>query len=320
MNPDHQWYLQTSGGPNTGGNTPVLDYKDPIDFSGYAAQTTTVFKPGNIFDGMFSDMAIKSPDQTEFYVHRRHLSRVSTNGFAGLLTHRGFSISVPEPTVVLNIVVHTVYGMSSTHYNPSLDTIEAAIDALVKYGVAPRVYASSSSKPLHRLLLSHAPYRPIDAYALAGKYGFEDAAIAISAHLLAYDLSQISDALSIKMGPVYLRRLVMLHTGREDALKNIVLAPPETHPPTLMCADPQTAQAELTRAWAFAAAELAWAALPGMSTNALHSLFDKAGREIHCEDCLAALEARIRDVCSLWSQVKVGIFRVDPVPPALGRY
>lgn len=56
-----------------------------------------------------------------------------------------------------------------------------------------------------------------------------------------------------------------------------------------------------------------------MSTNALHSTFEKAGREIPCEDCLLALQARIQDVCLLWSQVKVGIFRMDPVPPALSR-
>ena len=86
--------------------------------------------------------------------------------------------------------------------------------------------------------------------------------MAISGHLLAYDLSRISDALSIKMGSLYLRRLLILHTSRADALKNIVLAPPSSHPPTLICADREVSQARLTRAWAFAAAQLAWAHLP----------------------------------------------------------
>ncbi|KAM5543291.1 hypothetical protein V8D89_003165 [Ganoderma adspersum] len=307
MNPDHQGYFQLPSGPKTEESTPVRTRLS--DFSGYGVQITSAFKPGNIFGGMVSDMAIKSPDQKEYYVHRQHLSRVSANAFAGLLTHRGFSISVLEPAAVIDIVIHTIYGMSCTHHNPSLDTIEAAIDALVKYGVAPHLYASSS-QPLYMLLLLHAPYHPIEAYAVAGKYGLEDAAVAISGHLLAYNVSRISDELAIKMGPVYLRRLMNLHVNRAEALKSIVLTPPQTHPPNLMCADSETSQARLSRAWAFAAAQLAWAALPGMSTNALYSIFEEEGKDIACKDCLAALHARIWDVCWQWSQVKVGIFRV----------
>lgn len=205
-------------------------------------------------------MAIKSPDDTEFYIHRQQLARASSNAFAGLLTIPAFSISILEPAVVLNIVFHTVYGMPCTHYNPSLDIVEAAIGVLIKYGIAPHPYASSS-QPLYQLLLSHAPFHPIDAYAVAGKYGFEDAAVAISGHLLTYDLSRISDALSIKMTPVYLRRLVDLHHQRAEALKTIVMPPPGTHPQTWVCGGAD--ESRLTNAWAYAVAQLAWAALPG---------------------------------------------------------
>ena len=209
--------------------------------------------------GTFPDLEIVSSEKTSHCVHRQQLSRVSLNSFAGLLIDSAFSISVVEPALVLDIVLYTIYGMPFTHHNLPLNTIEAAIDALVKYGVAVRLFATPTG-PLYPLLLSHAPHHPIDAYAVAGKYGFEDAAVAISAHLLAYDLFLISDELSIKMGPVYLRRLIDLHSNRATALKGIVLRPPEAHPPTATCGGAM--QGWLTQAWVFAAAQLAWGTLP----------------------------------------------------------
>ncbi len=46
----------------------------------------------------------------------------------------------------------------------------------------------------------------------------------------------------------------------------------------------------------------------GMSTDALHSTFEKAGKEIACADCWTILRARIQEVCWQWSQVKVRAF------------
>ncbi|KAM5543300.1 hypothetical protein V8D89_003174 [Ganoderma adspersum] len=298
MDPNHQQSSQTSYDLN-----PQETTFDVSSLSLYSLHTgaSTAFGPGNMFDGLFSDLAVSSSDQTVYYVHRQHISGVSSNAFAGLLPNAHFSISVLEPAEVLNIVIHTMYGKSCTHHNPSLANIEAGLDALVKYGVTLTRYASPS-EPLYRLLLLHAPHHPIEAYALAGRHSLEDAAVAISAHLLAYDLSLITDELSIKMGALYLRRLVDLHGDRTKALKNIIMRPPVGHPPTLMCS--QMSQARLTNAWAFAVAELAWSTLPGMSTNALHSMFEKAGKEITCDGCWTNLRARINEVCWEWSQVK----------------
>ncbi|KAM5543238.1 hypothetical protein V8D89_003112 [Ganoderma adspersum] len=293
MNPNHQHSSQTSYNVNP---------QDTI-FTG----ASTSFGPGNIFGGLFSDLAVLSSDQTVYYVHRQHLSGVSTNAFAGLLPGAPFSISVLEPAAVLSIVIHTMYGRSCTDHSPSLDTIEAALDALVKYGVTPHLYASSP-QPLYRLLLLHAPHNAIEAYALAGRHSLEAVAVAISAHLLAYDLSLITVELSIKMGAVYLRRLVDLHCDRTKALKSIVMRPPGGHPPTL---------ARLMNAWAFAVAELAWDTLPGMSTHALQWMFEKAGKEIACDDCWTCLRARIQEVCWEWSQVKASSFWCRPGLPYL---
>ncbi|KAI1791330.1 hypothetical protein LXA43DRAFT_436990 [Ganoderma leucocontextum] len=300
MDPTYQQsgHFHTSGSSNSQDMIPELSSSSVYSLPNSAS---TAFGPGNVFGGMFPDLAFTCSDQTVYYVHRHHLSRISTNAFAGLLTNAAFSISVLEPATVLNTVIHTIYGMSCTHHNPSLDTIEAVLVALVKYGLAPHFYAVPS-RPIYPLLLLHAPHQPIDAYALAGKYSLEDAAVTISGHLLAFDLWRITDELSIKMGPVYLRRLVDLHRDRANALKSIALRPPSNHPPTLMCGE--MSQARLINAWAFAAAQLAWATLPSMSTNALQSTFEKAGKEIVCDDCWAALRARIQEVCWQWSEVK----------------
>ncbi|KAM5543298.1 hypothetical protein V8D89_003172 [Ganoderma adspersum] len=303
MDPTYQlsMYSHPSGSPTA--QHATLDPSSPS--RAYSAQnaTSTTFKfgPGNLFRGVCADLAVSSSDQTVYYVHRQHLSVVSSNAFAGLLPNASLSISVLEPATVFNIVVHTMYGRSCMHDNPSLDTIEAGLDALVKYGVIPSRYASPS-EPLYRLLLLHAPHHPIEAYALAGRHSLEDAAVAISAHLLTYDLSLITNELSIKMGALYLRRLIDLHFNRTKALKHIVMRPPGSHPPTSVCS--QMSQARLTNAWVFAVAELAWDRLPGMSTDTLHSTFENAGKEIACRDCCAILRVRIKEVCWEWSQVK----------------
>ena len=215
---------------------------------------------------MFPDMTVMSFDMVVFYVHRRKLSSLSSNAFAGLLVSLEAPLFLAERAAVLDIVFHILYGMLYTHHKPSLAEIDAALEALIKYGVNPASYAIPL-RPLYDLLLFHAQYRPIDAYALAGKYGLQDAAVAISAHLLAYDLSNISDELSVTIGPVYLLRLINLHHDRSEALKSIVLRPPASHQPTLMCGE--ASQAELARAWAYAAAGLAWEKLPSEKTDSL---------------------------------------------------
>ena len=104
----------------------------------------------------------------------------------------------------------------------------------------------------------------LEAYALAGHFGLDALAVAVSAHLLAFDTSQISDALSLQMGPIYFRRLLDWHQARLAALKEIVLSPPSVHPPTLECGEEKGRA--LTKAWAFAAAGIVWEAAPGEST------------------------------------------------------
>ena len=211
------------------------------------------------------DLSIISGDRICFYAHTRFLLHSSSNNFGGLLagTPRPGTIDVPEAGAAIHIALHAIYRMTCTHLATTLESAEGAIDALLKYGVDAHALAAPHS-PLFLLVLAHAPRAPIEAYALAGHFGFDALAVAVSAHLLAFDTSQISDALSLQMGPIYFRRLLDWHQARLAALKEIVLSPPSVHPPTLECGEEKGRA--LTKAWAFAAAGIVWEAAPGEST------------------------------------------------------
>lgn len=169
-------------------------------------------------------------------------------------------ISFPDNSTVLNIILHTVYDMSCAHYSPSFPALVTAVNRLPAYGIPPKVRIAPST-PLFSVLLSHAPLFPIELYALAASHDLYDLAVATSSHLLAFPLATITDEMAEKIGPVYLKRLFFLHFGRSDALKRVLLPPPNPHAPTPMC--DFTEQKRLTRAWALASAYLAWDARPG---------------------------------------------------------
>ncbi|KAH9884787.1 hypothetical protein C8Q73DRAFT_349078 [Cubamyces lactineus] len=221
--------------------------------------TSPTFSPRFIVDGCIPDLEITSADAIHFHVHRERLLAASTNAFGGLLHGPVYVLALPEPATVLNVILNVIYGMSCLPNSPSLGSTEAALDALIKYGV-PIAQLAQPSYPLYELVRSYAPHYPIEAYAVAAHHRLEELAAAISAHLLAYDLSRITDELTIKMGPIYFSRLANLHRSRMTALRNIVLQPPAVHPTTLMCNE--HSQRELCRAWAFANAEIVWNARP----------------------------------------------------------
>ncbi|KAI0373459.1 hypothetical protein BV20DRAFT_1033801 [Pilatotrama ljubarskyi] len=273
---------------------------------------STMFTPGFMVDGSFPDIALISSDSTVFHAHTRRLLSASTNAFAGYLAQPVGSIALPESAAVLNVVLHLIYGMFCLHFQPSFESTEAALDALNKYGVP--VSQLASSQPLYQLILSYAPYYPIEAYALAAHYQLEDAAVAVSGHLLAYDMSKLTDELTVKMGPLYLARLIGLHQSRARALRDIALRPPASHPPTSTCSDEE--QAKLQRGWAFANADIVWQVLPSKSRHPFHSrplpspsssVYSKAGASVTCPDCHQMLRNRIQEVTTDWLGVKTTI-------------
>ncbi|KAI0704095.1 hypothetical protein C8Q76DRAFT_801853 [Earliella scabrosa] len=256
--------------------------------------------------GELCDLVLVARDQVPFHAHRQRLLHASANAWGGMLSGAPHPrpIDVPEDSTTLSIALRIVYGLSCEQLAPSLEAIESALHALMKYGVALQPLAMPKL-PLYQLIYAHAPYRPIQTYALAAHFKLEPLAVAASAHLLAFDTSTISDELAIQMGPIYLKRLFRLHEVRRAALKTIVLKPPTMHPPTLLCAS--EGQGILTAGWAFAAAEIAWDPVPHMSTFGIRAAFEKAGVGVECEECRARLERRIEEAMREWSAVQATI-------------
>jgi hypothetical protein len=233
---------------------------------------STTFFPGAELDVLPTDLIIISSDSVFFYVHTHKLLAASTNGFDSHLPLKeldrpegaGNILPLHIDSVVLNILLHTIYNMSAVHYAPTPEAVIVAVESLEKYGLSVRTYLAPAS-PLSTLFLGTAPQVPIEFYALAGAYDLNHLAIPISSFLLSYSLASLTDDLAVKMGPLYLKRLFFLHLGRIEALKRLLLPPPQPHGPNANC--DFTEQKKLSRAWALASAYLAWDVRPGGSLN-----------------------------------------------------
>ena len=257
--------------------------------------SSTPFGPAFNAPGEPSDLVLVARDRAQFHAHRRRLLHASANAWGGLLSGAPHPrpIDVPEDSTTLGIAIRTVYGLSCEQLAPSLEAIESALNALIKYGVALQPLAMRNL-PLYQLIYAHARYRPIETYALAAHFRLEPLAVAASAHLLAFDTSTISDELAIQMGPIYLKRLFGLHDVRRAALKAIVLRPPTMHPPTLLCAS--EGQGMLMAGWAFAAAEIAWD--PVLRECFILAVFSsRAGSDVSCF-CCCVIRTRYVRVCA----------------------
>jgi hypothetical protein len=229
---------------------------------------STTFYPGAELDVLPTDLIILSSDSVFFYVHTHKLIAASTNGFGSILPLKaqgqpedaGSFLPLPHDSVVLNVLLHAIYNMSAAHYAPSAEAVITAVECFERYGLSVESYLSPAS-PFYTLFLGTAPQAPIEFYAIAGAYNLVHLAIPISSFLLSYSLASLTDDLAVKMGPLYLKRLFFLHLGRVEALKRLLLPPPQPHLPTANC--DFTEQKKLTRAWALASAYLAWDVRPG---------------------------------------------------------
>jgi hypothetical protein len=289
---------------------PVSKEGTPVDISDTIVSVSTIFYPGATHSEAPPDLILLSHDSVFFYVHSDRILDASLNGFNSLLPVRLGSAPVdgthsivvlPETAEVLNVILHTIYTISCSHFSPSLDCITQSVDALRKYGISPKSYIAPNM-PLYSLILSRAPLYPIELYALASENDLMDLAVAISSHLLSYNLSNLTDKLAVAIGPIYLKRLFFLHLGRNDALKRLLLSPPALHGPTSDCDFIQ--QKKLTRAWALATAYLAWDARPDLSTSTIESALGSLQEHLTCGLCQQTLKSRVRQLVIEWSNVK----------------
>ncbi|KAH9944109.1 uncharacterized protein BXZ73DRAFT_96606 [Epithele typhae] len=295
--------------PGTAGTFSTNSVHTPLDHPS-ALTVSTVFHPMLLLDELAPNFIFLATDGVHFYVHTHHILAVSMNRMGMLLPTdvpavvlgpRPFA-RIPHPSEVVNIMLHVIYGLPCLQYAPTLETTEAALEALhLQFDVVIQMHAVPPL-PLYQLVLSYAPFRPLEAYAVAAHYALDELAVAASGHLLAFDLSQVSDDAACKMGPVYLKRLFLLHRSRLAALRDILFRPPREHAPNKGCTMEQRQQ--LTRAWAIPVARLAWEALPSVSTNALQSLLEPMALAVTCPDCAEMLQQRVQEVVYEWAAVK----------------
>ena len=240
--------------------------KDDSDGSGTSVSVSTAFYPGaynESYDTIFS-----TADAVLFYVHSRIIMDATAHPFRSLLGaplsdphFRNHVISLSGSSNALSIILHMLYGTSSAQYSPTFETLVIAVDQMPTYDIQPCAHIIPPT-PLYNLLLSHAPFSPMELYSLAAHHSLDDLAVNASSHLLSYSICTLSDELAERIGAVYLKRLLLLHLERFTTLKKILLRPPNLHPPAKGCDFHD--QKRLTRAWALAIAYLACDAKPGL--------------------------------------------------------
>ncbi|KAK0201627.1 hypothetical protein DFS33DRAFT_1263787, partial [Desarmillaria ectypa] len=264
---------------------------------------STKFNPGFQFRGVTSDMQLVSWDSVLFHVHRDQLIEASFNGFDALLYSPDSLIVIPEMSNLLNIILHAIYGISCSPFQPSINTLMDAVCLFPRYGLQANDYISPSL-PLFNDIRYRMPLSPLLTFVVCSNHELEDLAVLASAHLLALDISTMNDKMVGSINPVYLKRLFDLQTSRVNAFKRLLSVPPESHPATPEC--DFIAQKSLTRSWAFYTAYMLWDARADMTAGMIERTFQTLDSDILCNLCKNCLRKRVKSIVIEWSELKVG--------------
>ncbi|KAI4294536.1 hypothetical protein K525DRAFT_274242 [Schizophyllum commune Loenen D] len=265
---------------------------------------STAFTSNACHGGVPPDTVLASTDGIYFYVSQSILTHASANNFGGLFPAKGVSpdgllfAQTLDPADVLNVILHTVHDMPPARYTPTLSTLVAALERLPAYGLSPARYATPP-RPLYSALLAQAPLAPLAVYTAAARSELHDLAVAVSPHLLSLPLHRVTDEQAIAMGPVYLRRLFMLHKNRIDALKEILAPAPYPHPETPSCSFAD--QRKVARSWQLAAAYFVTEGRPDMYPSMMESTVNSLLTEIACDDCKQTLKRRVQKAVVDWT-------------------
>ncbi|KAI0766909.1 hypothetical protein BD413DRAFT_605674 [Trametes elegans] len=285
-----------------------LEWIPAFESANTIVSVSTTFHPAAQLLPIPPDLVLASSDEVFFYVHATQVLGVSSNYFNGIaapnLAKPDTLESVarlPENAMVLNIILHTAYGIPCAHYKPTLDTLVAAIDAMPTYGLSPKVHVAPST-PLFTLVLNQAPMQPLVVYTLAARHDLYELARPVSGYLLSFPLESFKDELAATIGAVYLKRLFLLHLARLDTLKRLLLPPPHPHPSTEQCDFAE--QKKLTRAWSLAASYVAWDARADLAPSAIQSALLPLADHLPCELCKQSLADRVKHLLVQWSFVR----------------
>lgn len=277
-----------------------------MDSDAILAVCTTFFMGARL--DPVEDVVLASSDNVTFYTHAYRLLAASNNGFNHILPLSVRApVQVPEPSAVLNLVLHAVHQLSCAQLAPAFAELAAAVSALAKYGICTRANLEPQA-PLAEALFVLAPIRALDIYTLAAGHDSAALAVAASAHLLSFALSSLTDETAARIGGTYLKKLFFLHLGRVHALKRLLIAPPSAHLPKFRCGYKEHLATKC--AWELAAAYVSWDATPDMSTRTLSQAFDSLGLTLTCPSCKTSLNERVKSLTMQWSMVKVAFLLV----------
>lgn len=144
---------------------------------------------------------------------------------------------------------------------------------------------------------------PIRAFAIAAHYGMEELCVKISPFTLSTPLNTISEEAALTMGPMYLRRLLLLHMGKRDSLKGLIDKPPRGHAPTTECTTED--QADVGRAWELTVTDAVLRQMPqALTLDELRGILANGMAPRVCELCNEDISARIDEAVSAWKNVR----------------
>ncbi|THU88673.1 hypothetical protein K435DRAFT_679373, partial [Dendrothele bispora CBS 962.96] len=254
------------------------------------------------------DIILISSDAVIFYVDQQTILNLSTNSFNSLLPITStcnierFANLHQVHSSELNILLHVLYDLDCTQYNPPLPYILSSIDLFPQFGLSPKALIKPKTS-VYEILLSQASLYPLEVYCLCGKHDIHELATPVSSRLLSLTLSTLTDKDAERMGSVYLARLFKLHRTRFQTLLRLLIPAPCMHSPTNLCGFEQ--QKALANAWTMTTAYLSWSAKPDISTSTIRAIFNAMMRHITCPDCLKRRDERLNQSMVNWSMTKV---------------
>ncbi|KAF9449289.1 hypothetical protein P691DRAFT_650349, partial [Macrolepiota fuliginosa MF-IS2] len=249
---------------------------------------------------VISDTVFLSSDAVLFYIHSDIVTSTQPNAFRRLLGFpltdtgcRDRIIKIEESSSVLAVMLHVLYNTPCSPA-PSLEAIVTAVDRMRMYEISPALQLAPATH-LYKQILSFAPVRPLDVYALAAFHRLDDMAVEASSHLISYPLSAITDGVASRIGTYYLLRLFQWRMHRTAEMKRILLKSPFPHPPTRRCG-----LGEQNPFFNTELAELAFGVSTDLTLSLLRPLLDPHLHRLECALCKEVIENRIRDIIIEW--------------------
>ena len=255
------------------------------DESSISISMSSTFFAGAGHDPCPTDVILVTTDNVYFYVHSSRLLQHSNNSFGGLLADLSTPLSIAETSEVANLAFHALYGVDPSSYVPDLSLLLRAFNMLNLYGIEPSSVLFPNG-PFYSAVVDLGTKFPLQTYSLAAKFGLEVLAMEVSKHLLTIPLHAITDDIAQAMGATYLRRLVFLHLGRIERLKELMMQLPTAHELSTDCSEND--QKRLQQEWRALALALSWGADPAMTSSQLYqSFFPLTQKKNLCPKCVA---------------------------------